>query len=392
MKKLVFVILTLATLLSACGPSTTTLSPADLAAPPDDAHVATSCLPVYASMPSIVQPHGTLVVDDYHATGHLFLANLTTGKQAALWTANETIAEPGVSPDRKALAFKSGDPKTNVWSVVIADAQGNRVKSTPWPQGYFILGNWINNQQLLLSTNPPLTIFNPYDNSRQGYQFSDLPNFSEDPTANRVALFNPAVDRVVYKDNGGKVTLLDLAAKKALGTVPNQTAPFPIAAWSPDGKQVAVVGKTLLGAKPSDQGDDIFGISRDGQVTQLTHLTDHYGRLLTVNPAGLSWSPDSRFFAFWLIYPNYGANWQLAVHDTVTQKTTAYCILNRDGSQLGYVHPLPVPIWSPDSSQIMVENRYDTSSNHILIVDLAQKLAFPVFDNMYPAGWLASNP
>jgi Tol biopolymer transport system component len=155
---------------------------------------------------------------------------------------------------------------------------------------------------------------------------------------------------------------------------------------------VAVVGKTVLGSAASDSGDDIFSISRDGQVSQLTHLTEHYGKLLTINPSGPSWSPDGRYIAFWLIYPSHGSEWQLAVHDTVNQKTTAYCIVNKDASQLSYIHPLPAPIWSPDSKQLMVENRYDPTSNHILIVDLAQKLAFSVFDNMYPAGWLSPGP
>jgi hypothetical protein len=44
-------------------------------------------------------------------------------------------------------------------------------------------------------------------------------------------------------------------------------------------------------------------MTRDGQVKQLTHLTDHYERLVNISKSGLSWSPDSRSIAFWVIYP-----------------------------------------------------------------------------------------
>jgi len=391
MRKLLSVILAFV-LLSACAPSSTTLSPSALAAPADDAHVATSCASIYAAIPADARRSGSAVIDDYHATGHLYLVNFDNGKQSALAAGDETLADPSVSPNRKALAYKVGDPKTNAWSVVVSDAQGTRQKSTPWQPGFFIMGNWVNDKQLLLTTNPPITIFDPFDGTNQGFQYTDFPNYSQDTTSNRIVLFDASLGWAVYRDNDGKVDLFDMAAKKVLGSVNNPLAPFPVAAWSPDGSRVAVVGKTMLGATVGDTGDDLFSISREGQVTQLTHLTEHYGKLLTINSSGLAWSPDSRYLAFWIIYPQHGTEWQLAIHDTLAQKTTAYCIVNNANSQLGFIHPLPAPIWSPDGKQLMLENRYDQVSNHVLILDPAQKTAFPVFENMYPVGWMVSGP
>ena len=152
---------------------------------------------------------------------------------------------------------------------------------------------------------------------------------------------------------------------------------------------VAVVG-FVVPPGPStpgaDIGHDIFSISRDGQVRRLTHLTDHYGRLLTISPAGLSWSPDARYLAFWILYPDSpGLNWELVVYDTTAQKATDYCITNAGGS----IRPLDAPIWSPDGRQLLVESRDAQGNNRVVILDLAQETAFLLSDNAYAAGWLA---
>lgn len=390
MKKTSFAALILALFLSACGPSYTVLSPADLVAPTDDAYVTTSCIRIYKdSAPADARRQGIVLLNSYKDSSHFFFLNLATGQQTDLTRGDETIADTFVSPDRKTVAFKSGNPKTNEWSVVVSDAQGQRTASMVWPQGFFVLESWLNNQQTLILTYPPMVVFNPFTQEKRSFEITDFQNFDNDPTSNRYAIFDAKLERAVYKNVNGSISLYDLANKKILAEVPNQYAAFAVAAWAPDSSQVAVVGVAASGTKSSNIGYDIYGIARDGQVKQLTHLTEHYlERLPNINRSGLSWSPDGRRIAFWLSYAGRPDDWQLAVYDTITNSTTNYCFLSNSRSDLNSIHPLVAPIWSADGKQMIVEYRYDTSSNHVMVVDLDQKIAYPISDNMFPAGWL----
>lgn len=384
MKKLQPIVMLLAALaISACGPQA---SPT----PPDDAHVATKCVSVATSKPDNVQLAGRLVLQDFKNASSLYLFDPGDNSITPLSTPDETVGQASVSPDQKTLAFQAGNSKTNGWDVVLTDAQGKRLADIPWKQGFFSLGNWINNKQILIASFPPLVVFNPYTGEQLGYNYADLPNYSLDTTSNRLASFDPSMTRVLYKSQDDRDVLLDFTSKKALAELDNHPDPMPIATWKADGTEVAVVGTVAappIGGTPSaNTGHEIFGISHDGKIRQLTYLTVHYGQLLTISPSGLSWSPDGRYLAFWIIYPASPAlNWQLAVYDNVTQKTTNYCIANTSAS----TRPLTVPVWSPDGRQLLVENRYTQDSNHLVVLDIDQQAAFQIRDNTYPLGWLA---
>jgi Tol biopolymer transport system component len=390
MKKITLATLILVLLtLSACGP--TSVLTTDPEGPPDDQYVTTSCVPIFSSAPGDIKPKGMVVLHDYKVGSHLFMLNLENGRQTPLETWGESVSDIFMSPDRKALAYKIGHPTAQVYNMVVSDAQGNPKKDIPLKrEGFFIMKDWINNEEILVA-NGPLVAFNPYTNTKKGFSFSDFPGYSDDPiSGNRYATFDSTLAMVLYKNTNGKMSLLDMSTKKILGEVDNLPAPYPIAAWSPDDSQIAVVSGVILGSQEQDIGNDIFTISRDGHVKRLTHLADHYGKLFTISsPSSLRWSPDGRSIAFWLLNPkNIGANWQFVVFDTVTQKTTNYCIPSSSLSNLIATHQLPPPIWSEDGTQIMLENRYDKDNTRVVILDLTKKVAFQVIDNMYPAAWM----
>lgn len=388
MKKTIFAVMILV-LLVACGPTIVVLTP-NPSAPADDAFVTTSCATIYSSVPGNVKLKGSAVFNDYKLTSRLFLKNLENGNETSLSTPEDTVSDIRISPDQKMVGYQLGNAKFD-WSLIVANAQGNRKSEYIWPKGFFILGNWINNDEILLFASPPLVVFNPYTKQQKDFDYSSFPGYFFDAKSNRIVAFDPSLERAVYKNTNDKVTLYDIPNKKILAEVDNHLRPSVIAAWAPDSSQVAVVGTISLTLNPSDDSADLFSITRDGQVRRLTHLTDHYGKLVNFSKAGLSWSPDSRSIAFWIAYPqNAYTSWDLAVYDTVTQKTTNYCISNDYENDLNATHYLLPPSWSADGKQLMVENRYAKDKSRVLILDLAKKEAYQIGENMYPAGWLAS--
>ncbi len=130
---------------------------------------------------------------------------------------------------------------------------------------------------------------------------------------------------------------------------------FNAAAWSPDGAWLAFVmpvfdGETAISG-------DLYGV-RPGDTTPTT-WTDFeatYG-LVRINghaPGRLSWSPDGRLLAFWVIPLNGpdpaadGGEAVLHVLDTTTGDITAYCAY----TTREHTPNPPRLVWSPDSSHI----------------------------------------
>ncbi len=386
MKQTIFAVLILV-LLVACGPTSVVPTP-NPQVPPDDAFVVTTCSTIYSFKPWDVNFKGVAALGEYKTSSRLFLRNLENNNEIPLATVDDSALEIMVSPNRKTLAYQLGHPKTSAWNLVVADMHGSRKADFVWEKGFFITGHWINDQEILIHSDPAMTIFNPYTNQHRDFSFADFPGYSIDTKSNRTAIFDPTLERAIYKNEKGKVSLMDLTNKKILAEVDNRLNPSVVASWSPDGNQVAVAGTLVLG---NDESDDIFSVSRDGNVKRLTHLVDHYGKLVNIGGAGLRWSPNGRSLAFWINYPqNMAAYWDLMVFDTSTQKTTNYCLTNYRDSSLNSIHQLPAPIWSPDGTQIMVEMRDDKGANKVLILDLATNTAYPIAENMYPGGWLVS--
>jgi len=388
MKKTIFAVMILV-LLTACSPTRVVLTPHP-AAPPDDGFVMTKCATIYSFAPPDVKFTGSVVLDDYKSTSNLFIKNLENGSEIPLATPSDTVADIRISPDHKRVGYQLGNNDIE-WRLIVADAQGQRQTEQVWEQGFFILGNWINNGQILMLTSPPFVALNPDTNQTKDFTYSDFPDYAFDSRNNRIALFDPSLEKAVYKNTNDKVSLYDIPSKKVLGEVDNHPNPTIIGAWAPDGSQVAVTGTIPLGlaSDSSYDSDDLFSITRDGQVKRLTHLADHYGKLVNISKAGVSWSPDSHSIAFWTIYPqNEYKYWEMAIYDLTTDKTTNYCISNDYENTLNSTHYLLPPVWSPYGKQLLVENRYEGKSSRTLILDLETNNAYQIAENMFPAGWL----
>lgn len=353
---------------------------------PDD-FVSENCLDVLPSAPANFKAQGSLVLQDYQ-TGKTFSLDLETDEKIPLTGENEIVSAFAVSPDRKTLAYELVllEPSNKQQDeLVLSDLTGKnkRVVLTPRDFGSpedFSLQTWLNNQQLEFLQNGKWVVLNPYSGQEISYTLSDFPDFSTLDHNNFLAL-DPTLTKAIYRQ--GLNVVYDLASKQVTANIMNGFAGSPVASWSLDGSKAAIVGTTVVGQHDSDIGDDIFGLSGETQITQLTYLAKHYGEGLNI--LSMSWSPDSRFVAFWMRPPTIKDNWQLAVLDTETKKVTNYCILSDPFISVHqYLH---APIWSPDGKEIIIEHRA-ADSKYVVLLDTTQNIAFQIAQNSFPGGWM----
>lgn len=151
---------------------------------------------------------------------------------------------------------------------------------------------------------------------------------------------------------------------------------FTTAAWSPDGAWLAYTTPTLYDENAANEGTEVFAI-RPGETesTQWTNLFSEYGavRINGQAPGGsLSWSPDSRYLAFWVIEllgPDpEGDTGNAFIHllDTETGRTRVYCGF----STTEHTPNPPRLIWSYDSTHIAFAGNIPADNQGYLLLAL----------------------
>ena len=136
----------------------------------------------------------------------------------------------------------------------------------------------------------------------------------------------------------------------------------------------------------SDTGtDNIFSLSQDSQVRQITH----FGKLAdNAEMFGLSLSPDGNKIAFWLsLGPSFPQKEPLAVLDLGKERVINYCITGPfETGGLSY------PVWSPESRFLAIAHWYGTSSVQTVLLDTWQEWAANMAKGVTPEGWIINNP
>jgi Tol biopolymer transport system component len=359
--------------------STETVVPED-----QDELVENDCVDILPTMPANFTVTGIVPLEDFQKRITTFL-NLATGDESQIPKINEWIADYAVSPDRKTLAYKNYD--SSAISLTLVDVLNSRTQTIFSDQSDYALYYWLNNEELMLGKNGQWVIFNPYTNQKEVFSISDFPDYDTYNQYNVWIGFNPKKTLAIYKNKGGNTSLLDVDTKQLMGEVSDAVQRPPVAAWTVDGNQAAIIGATQLGQYLSQSGDNIFEVGQDGQAIQLTHLAEQYG--VGFNIHSLSWSPNSRYIAFWMRNSEI-SDWHLAVLDIVAKQVIDYCISTDPYASSGQVLlGVSAPIWSPDSKQIIVEHR-TSDSNYVVLLDITQNIAFQIAQNTIPLGWMVA--
>ncbi len=328
---------------------------------------------------------------------------------------NEHIYDLDVSPDHtKLLYFHSilGNTKDLLTEIRVVTANGNQIWSQTIKSGE--AWQWFDNERLYdwkinNDGTPIISLWNYLTGEKQQMK-ANYHGYADILTGkifiwwiNPFARYDATMSRVVYPAcdpdciNGYPIILREVNTGKTLVRIVTYDVFGLGPIWLPDNSGFIMAANITI-PDPSKQANEIYLISRDGNVKQLTHFTDYYGHV-EINPY-YSLSPDGRFLAFWIKAQSGPSDIsQFAVINIGSEKVTNYCLPSETfrndlaAEDKGYITKYgDTPIWSPDSSQLFVVGRdpQDRSIRWTVLVDLKNNIATKLGEDGEAVGWMVS--
>jgi len=375
-----------------------------------------SCVSVVKQPSQNLPAQGNIILSGapYYSGAPLFtpsyLLDLSSGEKIILpQEKNKVIVDSSfsISPNRERLEYVQENADRNekfdkILYIVTADGVENTTIPIEINQRGF---HWLDNNYLLIENlrddwtstsgaRATLWLFNPFTGEKREL-FSDYPdqfvvdNLLWEFSLSRV-IYNSTLTRVIYPtvvNYSPVIRLVDVQTNQFLVDIPTTDfGKFP--AWSSDGKRMAFATQTNKQADRDSYQDEIFILSEEGELIQLTQLSNanNYSYI-----TGLSWSADNHQIAFWV----NNTDWEkdhtgvhLSVVDTYTKEVYEYCDFgNSDG--MIYI-PKGNPIWSPDGKYLLVNLQDPSDDRHILVilVEISTGNTFQVGENYQAVGWL----
>jgi len=323
-------------------------------------------------------------------------------------------------------------------SFLVVKTIGENPVLPKWPQSTILgMPSWFDEEHLIfrlgrnLSGTPPfdpppheIAIFNPFTGLTKKLT-PDFPGISSkevDWNFSGPAFYDDTMDYVLYAkwdnpNNMHEYALYRISTKTSIAGLRgssyngaylyngNFVTQDGVSAnppqWSSDNTRVAVISPAL--EKPNSE-DEIFAITKNGNVQRLTYFARHFDK---VKISDLSWSPNGKSLAFWVtltpspfkLPENAHQDVRLAILNTDTLGIIITCI---SGDNIGLKNGKPspgfigktihAPIWSPDGSQLVVENRYTDDSSHLILFDIARVTALQIGETLEPLGWMIGIP
>lgn len=380
--------------------------------PRPEARLRIECREVLPSQLVSLAASGLLVLAD--ASNNTFILDLSTGDQKLANQPNEMRVSFAASPSRQRLAYRRiirDDMRIQTLenSLVIATADGTPLQVLPWEAGWSAVTGWLDEGRLvinLVGVDPTestarkaatLTILDLTSGHKRVLRAEYPQIYAEYPVPDwdqwGVTVYDPSLTRVVYAydslerfDAGFR--LWNVGEQRTLASVPASSL-TSTPRWSPDGSQFVVAANT--GADAGWMSFELYTAGRDGgEVQRRTFLTEHYTKVFIQSYA---WSPDGRWIAFWLVADPEGVPFiehgeaHLALLDTSTGQVTNTCLPGEHDASAAPAFA-PPPLWSPDSTQLVVENTAANGQSRVLLLDLASGLATAVAESVRPEAWL----
>lgn len=347
--------------------------------------IITNCLAIKPGSVSELGGSGYIAMEKTLAINSSYL-NMTTGERISLPEDWDSSAW-NISPDELWLTKFEGT------DLLVMSTDGDVKNKIPLSNRW---GGWLGNEdlqfyRLLKSENKYSLVVVNFISSQQQEFLPDYPEIyfyiSNFPKTYYFPIerYDQTLTRVVYPyilmGDKGEIEegfrLWDMNNKRVLASMPAIIG-FSGPEWAPNDQKFVVHG---LPDFPEGY-PELYSISRDGEITQLTNMVDYHGAF---RDNSYRWSPDGRYLAFWLLIGEPRTE-NLAVIDTVNRKLVNYCI---PGAPLLGEN---APIWSSDSKQLAVASYDVDKKKQAVVVDVTQGIAMQIGEDLRPVYWLKSIP
>jgi len=363
-----------------------------------------TCPEITKSLPGVGNTSGKLVLFD-HDKNNLAFFDLLSGKREPVIPEGERANSYAVSTNGKWLAYESQGISLETEHLIVITAQGDQVISLPWEKEWWKVAYWLDDQRLIIQLRPfgnsDLLVMNPFANKQQKISFHSPNIYSLEYPPNwrgtGPIIYSPSLKQAVFAGANNTYFLAEAESGHILASLQSISfLQFPTKApmWSPDGTQVLISAPI---ESLDYMNDELFSVSQTGVITKLTGLMDIYSRV-SINR--YNWSPDGQYIALFLaLSPTQYNGEQLALLNPSTRQFNAYCIQgditedyrkNLNGFYDDQIYT--GAIWSPDSRQVLVENRINKSVSNVILLDIGKNIAFQIIsdENVQPLGWMVS--
>jgi WD40 repeat protein len=161
--------------------------------------------------------------------------------------------------------------------------------------------------------------------------------------------YNSSLTQVVYLgEKGSSYVLWDLRKRKLITAIIDETG-MRQPRWSPDGTRFAMTGYFAKGFGLDSHQETAYGFYLVSQYGKATKLLDYW----TFDD--YFWSPSGRYLALYWMDPNSGqstSSRNLVILNTQTLEAVDTCV------QFSLPLDIPAPVWSPDETQILLNDAY----------------------------------
>jgi Tol biopolymer transport system component len=305
-----------------------------------------------------------------------------------IWPKNTQIGGYTVSPDGKRIAYwkilYSNEKRQIARSIIIEDANGNILKELSGDVETWKTFYWLDNQRIVIGMDGQPYVLNPF--TGEGYDLSKW--YAQSPGGLKTipvwdvnGIFDSQLSRLFYIQEDDTLLLWDLKIHQILVRI-NPNSSFSSddqPKWAWDDSEI-VLGRAS-GAE--NQGEELFSVSRDGKINQLTELSKEYHQVAILK---FNWSPNGQNIAFFFRDKSKENNVsQFAVLNRKTLKIINFCNLS------GFMQPNVEPVWSPDGNKLLIGRlEADSKTYKTVLLDLSNETAAILTENRIPAGWMVA--
>lgn len=325
--------------------------------------------------------------------------NMDTREIVELVKSDESLSDMAVSPDGKWLAYRIYSTNNKDANLVISNVTNEQHLSIPWENEWYWIDSWLDENRLLIGIGADsFLVLDPFTNERLLLN-PELPNIfkAQGFSGLHGRGYNRDLDRVVYVQGDSlfleplHYVLWDINQQRSLASFEVVIEVSTTPRWSPNSDKFAIaLSLNMENPQENWPAYELYSISREGQVIQITNLTDFYPWVYIED---YSWSPDGRFIAFWFSVwseqmDGYGLGSEryLAIVDTETGAVKKYCIRGNPGDD-GKVSP---PMWSPSGKQLVVESLSSKDHSRVVLIDLESQQSIQIGEDMEPIGWMVT--